>query len=61
MEYVLLYALIVIWIAAGLLYADGFMVHSKREVILAPLLIVLSAVQWGVRFFDSRLSSSRYR
>ena len=56
MGYVTFYALCVTWIAAALLYSDGYLVHSKKEVVLAPLIIALTTVRsvvvWCIKKYD---------
>jgi len=46
MIYLVLYTMAVIWVVAGLLYADNYLVHSKTEVVFAPLLLVFTTFQF---------------
>jgi len=58
MLYLLLYVLAVIWVTAALLYTDDYLVHSKTEVLFAPLVLVFAVFQavfgWGYRFYRRR-------
>lgn len=58
MIYILLYMMAVIWVVAGLLYADNYMIHSKSEVLFAPLLLVFTTTQlvlrWGYKLYQRR-------
>ena len=48
--YLTLYLMMVSWLVALFLYADGTLVHSKIEVVFAPILGVFTVVSAGLRW-----------
>ena len=51
--YLTLYLMTVAWLVAIFLYADGTLLHSKTEVVFAPILgisrMLSAGVRWGFR------------
>ena len=57
--YLMLYLTTVTWLVAALLYSDGYLVHSKTEVVFAPILGVFAVahagLRWGHTQYERRL------
>ena len=58
--YLFMYLSLVTWLVAALLYVDGYLVHSKTEVALAPVLAPLAAALAGIRWGHAKYERYRY-